>query len=354
MPLFLTREIWNNTLLNYLIFLLILGFAFLAAAIVGRLLTKLPTNRRKSERSYFWLQGIQKYVKPLIIFLILYFDIKILNLPPAVLKVIDIGVLAFLMIVAAFALSAVAAYFIAVYWKYRDDGDDNLLALKLLTNLSKALIWIVILILFLDNVGVKIDSLIAGLGISGLAVAFAAQTILKDLFCFFSILFDKPFVIGDFIVVGEQMGTVEHIGVKTTRLRSLNGEELILSNSDLTNSRISNFKTLEKRRVLFNIGVTYDTPVEKMRMIPGLIRAIIEGVESTEFGRVHFNSYGTSSLNFEIAYFILSGDFAHYMDIHQEVNLQIKERFDEAGIHFAFPTQSIQILNEGRHDARSS
>ena len=162
------------------------------------------------------------------------------------------------------------------------------------------------LILFLDNIGVKISSLITGLVIGGIAIAFAAQAILVDVFCCFTIFFDKPFEVGDFIKTGEHSGTVEHIGLKTTRLRAPNGEQIVLANSDLTKSRINNFKTLEERRVLFTIGVTYETSSEKRRQIPDMIKEIVTSMEDVRFGRAHFCRYGAYSLEFEIVYFVLS------------------------------------------------
>jgi small-conductance mechanosensitive channel len=143
-----------------------------------------------------------------------------------------------------------------------------------------------------DNIGVKITSLVTGLGIGGVAIAFAAQSALADVFCFFTIFFDKPFEIGDFIIAGDNMGTVEHIGVKTTRLRALGGEQLIASNADLTGSRIRNYKTLQQRRVSFTLGVPYDTPSESLKQIPALIREVVESTEDTSFSRAHFASFG--------------------------------------------------------------
>ena len=209
-------------------------------------------------------------------------------------------------------------------------------------------IWSIALILFLDNIGIQITSLVTGLGIGGVALAFAAQAILVDLFCSFTIFFDKPFEIGDFIIVGDQMGTVEYIGMKTTRLRALSGEQLVLANSDLTKSRIQNYKTMAERRVLFKLGVTYDTALAKLKEIPGVIKNIISNVPQTRFGRAHFCAYGAYSLDYEIVYYVLSSDFDIYMDINQEIYFQIKEEFEHRGIEFAFPTQTVQMYNQAK------
>jgi len=173
----------------------------------------------------------------------------------------------------------------------------------------------------------------------GSAVALAVQNILGDLFASFSIVLDRPFVMGDFIIVGEHLGTVEHIGLKTTRLRSLSGEQLVFSNTDLLGSRIRNYKRMAERRVVFSLGVLYQTSPEQLEKIPQMIRDIVEAQTPVRFDRAHFKEYGASSLNFEIVYYVLSSDYALYMDIQQRINYQLKSRLDANGIEFAYPTQ---------------
>ena len=205
------------------------------------------------------------------------------------------------------------------------------------------MVWGIGITFLLDNLGFKISTVVAGLGIGGIAVALAAQTILGDLFSYFIIFFDRPFEIGDFIIIDSYMGNIEHIGIKTTRIRSLGGELLIFSNSDLTNSRIRNYKKMEKRRVVFSLGVTYQTNSEQLKEIPGIIRTAIETLEGAGFDRAHFASYGDFSLNFEVVYYVMSGDYGKYMDLQQEINLVIKEEFEKRGIEFAYPTQLLFI-----------
>ncbi len=207
-------------------------------------------------------------------------------------------------------------------------------------------LWAVMLLLALDNLGVNITALIAGLGIGGIAVALAAQNILGDLFASLSIVMDKPFVLGDTIFVDELTGTVEHIGLKTTRLRSISGEQLIFANSDLLQSRIRNFKRMSERRALFTIGVVYQTPEEKLSQIPQMIKEIIAAQPLTRFDRAHFKSFGDFSLNFEAVYFVLSPDYAVFMDTQQAVNLTLFRRFAEEGIEFAYPTQTVYAAKE--------
>ena len=197
----------------------------------------------------------------------------------------------------------------------------------------------------LDNLGVNVSALIAGLGVGGIAVALAVQNILGDLFASFSIVLDKPFVIGDFIIVENFLGTIEHIGLKTTRVRSLSGEQLIFSNTDLLKSRIRNYKRMYERRIVFSIGVVYQTSHEKLTKIPNIIKHIINQQEQTRFDRAHFKEYGPYALNFEIVYWIENPDYNIYMEIQQAINLKIFQQFESEGIEFAYPSQSLYIKN---------
>ena len=211
--------------------------------------------------------------------------------------------------------------------------------------------WALLALTALAVLGFDVTTLLAGLGIGGVAVALATQNILGDLFASLSIVLDKPFVIGDFIVVGTEMGTVEYIGLKTTRVRSLTGEQLVFGNADLLASRVRNMKRMSERRALFTIGVTYQTPREKLAEIPARIREIIEATPDVRFDRAHFTTYGQSSLDFETVYFVKDPDYNLYRDRHQQILLAIHEYFDAAGIEFAYPTQVVYVA--GSPDSES-
>ncbi|MBI2822903.1 MAG: mechanosensitive ion channel family protein [Acidobacteria bacterium] len=208
---------------------------------------------------------------------------------------------------------------------------------------AKLVLWSLVLLLALDNMGIDTTALITSLGIGGIAIALAVQNILGDLFASLSIMIDRPFVVGDFIIVDEYLGSVEHIGIKSTRVRSLHGEQLIFSNADLLKSRIRNFKQMSERRVIFSIGVTYETPYEKLAAISSMIREIVESREAVRFDRAHFKGYGDSSLNFEVVYWIKSPDYNLYMDIQERINLEIFSRFAREGIEFAYPTRTLHL-----------
>jgi small-conductance mechanosensitive channel len=223
----------------------------------------------------------------------------------------------------------------------RDPG--SIAALNVTGWIGRLVVWSVVLLLVLENMGIDITALVAGLGVGGIAVALAVQNVLGDLFASLSIVLDKPFVVGDFLILDDYMGSVEHVGLKTTRLRSLSGEQLVLSNADLLASRIRNYGRMSERRALFTLGVTYQTPREKLKRIPEIIRESIEANEKTRFDRSHFKAYGAYSLDFETVYYVLEPDYALYMDIQQAINLAIHERFETEGIDFAFPTQTLFV-----------
>ena len=232
--------------------------------------------------------------------------------------------------------------------KKMDQDTSSATTITFLGFVAKLILWVIVFLLILDNLGVNITGLVAGLGIGGIAVALAVQNILGDLLASLSIVLDKPFVIGDFIVVDALSGTVEHIGLKTTRIRSLNGEELIFSNNDLLKSRIHNYKRMQERRIVFGFGVVYQTPEEKLTLINDIVKEVIEGREGVRFERVHFKEYGDSALKYEVVYHVKGPDYKIYMDVQQTVNLEIFRRFRKEGIEFAYPTRTVHLQSEGR------
>ena len=245
--------------------------------------------------------------------------------------------------------SGLVTYFTNRYIARREgDAADTAMTIRAAAFLARVVLWTIILLLTLQNVfEINITALITGLGIGGIAIALAVQNILGDLFGAVSIVLDKPFVVGDFIVVDNFSGTVEYVGLKTTRLRSLSGEQIVFSNGDLLKSRIRNYKRMYERRIAFTIGVTYDTPHQTLAEIPGWIRAIVEAQPDARFDRSHFFSFGDSSLNFETVYFVKKPDYGIYMDVQQAINLALMRRFEAEGVEFAFPTRTVHIAGAG-------
>lgn len=231
-----------------------------------------------------------------------------------------------------------------IFQRFVKDKDPNTRsALRLLVNIAKGALWGLGVILMLSNLGVDVSAMLAGVGIGGIAIAFALQGILSDLFSSFSIYFDKPFKVGDYIVLGEHSGTVENIGVKSTRIRSLTGEEIIVSNQELTSTRVRNYQDLQERRVVHHFGILYETPAKQVRAVPEMVQAIIETQEKARFDRVHFFNFGDSSLDFEMVYYALTDDYTEHMTIQQEILTQLFEKFEEEKIGFAYPTRTIYM-----------
>ncbi len=207
----------------------------------------------------------------------------------------------------------------------------------------RTVLWAIVLLAMLSNLGVNVTAFVASLGVGGIAVALAAQNILGDLFASVAIAVDKPFEVGDFIVLGSVAGTVELVGVKTTRIRSLGGEQIVMSSTELLKQTISNYKRLQQRRIVFGFGVTYQTTVDMMKQIPDIVRKIIGESEQLRFDRAHFKSYGESSLDFEVVYFVLKPDYNVYMDEQQRINIRLMEEFAALGAEFAFPTRVVYM-----------
>ena len=252
-----------------------------------------------------------------------------------------VAILAFLVQLALWTLVAIN-FWVASYKKKRLEADAaSTTMITAFGFVGKIVLWTLILLLALDNLGVDITALIAGLGVGGIAVALALQNILGDLLASLSIILDKPFVIGDTIQVDDVMGTVETIGVKTTHVRSVSGEQVIFSNGDLLRSRIRNLKRMAERRVVVRFGVVYRTPVEKLARVPELVRRLVEAREQLRFDHAHLIRLGDSSLDFEVVYFVLSSDAQLHLDLQQKILLELLRRLEEEGVEIAYPTRTV-------------
>jgi len=345
---FLNREIFQNRVADYLVFLIVLvaGIVIITIfkrVVLGRLKRWAKTTTWNIDE--FIIDIIRKMLVPIAYYGVFLLASKNLALPRLLERAIEVAGMVLVAFLSAQALIAVARFAIRTYIETAEKGSARERSLQGFMTLIRVVVWGLATVFLLDNLGFRINTVIAGLGIGGIAVALAAQNILGDLFAYFTIMFDKPFEIGDFLIVGEYMGVVNHLGVKTTRIGSLGGEQIIMSNKDLTDSRVRNYKRMEKRRVLFRLGVTYQTPYEKLKEIPGIIRGIIEGIEDTVYDRAHFFSYGDFSLVFEVVYYVMSNDYTKYMNIQEQINFRIHEEFEKRKIEFAYPTQTL-FLNK--------
>jgi len=340
------RTYLGNSVMDYLISLAIFMLAVLILYLVRSVVIKkarVLAGKTSTTVDDFLIDTISKRLIPLMYVSAFYFSINRLDFTEKI-SIWITGI--FIVLISIFIvrfLVAVIAYLLDILWAKKEKGSTQQGVPGAVLIFVKIILYTIALVIVLDNLGIEITALITGLGIGGVAIALAAQAILGDLFSYFTIFFDRPFENGDFIKVGEFRGTVEHIGIKTSRVRSLSGEELVFSNTDLTNSRLQNFGKMMDRRVIFQIGVTYDTSLEKLERIQPIVKDIVDRTEKAEYERAHFHSFGDFSLNFEIVFLVLSNDYLHYMNVRHAVNMDIVKRFREEGIEFAFPTQTIEL-----------
>lgn len=333
----LTAKIFGNTLEGYCSSLAILLGAVLLLKKCGKFsLCRLKTVTQKTAIKWddFVLEVFEKNIYPVLYFGAFYFALKQLTLHPSIDKLVNAVMVTALTIQGLRLLVTCSVYFLEHAWLKREIKKGETAASKSIVTLVRLLIWGFGFVFLLDNLGFDVSAVVAGLGIGGIAVALAAQTILGDLFNYFVILFDKPFREGDFIVTGDFMGEIEDIGIKSTRIRALGGEELIVSNSNLTSSRIRNYKRMSRRRVEFTLRVGHQTTLEQLKKIPRMIQEIIQGIDSAKFDRTHFKGFAESGLAIETVYYVLDADFSKHMDVQHGINLAIKESFEKEGIRF--------------------
>ena len=341
---FFSKYIPFESLINFIVFFTLILIVFIFHKIIIKSIKKV-LKRFNLIKDEFIIRLIKRTIIPVLYFGAIFVYIKTFNFENKYNLIINIFAGILLSFFVLRFISSIIRYFLEKQWEKNEEDPSKINKIKGLFPAMNIIIWGIGLLFILDNLGVNISTIIAGLGIGGIAVALAAQALLGDLFSYFSMMFDRPFELGDFIIIDNFMGTVENIGIKTTRIRSLSGEQLIFSNTDLTNSRVRNYKRMGERRVVFKIGVTYNTSVVKLKKIPQIIKKIIENIDGTRFDRVHFFSYGDFSLIYEVVYYVLTGDYNKYMDINQEINFKIYEEFAKEMIDFAFPTQTLYLNN---------
>ncbi|MEM9805916.1 MAG: mechanosensitive ion channel family protein [Cyanobacteria bacterium P01_D01_bin.56] len=345
---FLNTEILGNALTDYLLAIAIAVIAFISIrtikfVVVGRI--KQWAHQTATDLDNRLIRIIERPVSLLLYLGAFYVAVSNLSLHSILQQSVNVVCVALGTLLVVQLLGSLVEYSARMYLVRRGPNLAMEQTINTVVPGIKVIVWAIGIVFLLDNLGFDISAVVAGLGIGGIAVALAAQGILGDLFSYVSILFDRPFELGDFIIVGDFVGTVEHIGLKTTRLQSLTGEELIIANTDITSSRIQNFKRMARRRIAFSLGVTYDTTTEQMKQIPSIIKNIIDRTDSVTFDRAHFSSYGDFSLNYEVVYFVETNDYSAYMDVQQSIYLAVKEAFESRSIVFAYPTQTVYLEN---------
>ncbi len=336
------QSYFGNTVYDYTIalsiFIVSIFIISILKLIVKKYIFNSGTEDKESNQHKFY--NFKKYLIPLLYLTAFYLAFESLLIPKNVEKVVQT---IFIILTTYYLVKFVGRILNLILTDYinKADEESGKKKIKALTSLFNVLVYVLGLLFLLDNLGINITAIVAGLGIGGIAVALAAQALLGDLFSYFVIFFDRPFEIGDFITVDTKSGTIEQIGIKSTKIRSLSGELIIISNSNLTNSRIHNFKALKRRRYVFTLGVTYQTTPDKLKIIPEIISNIIKQFENTELDRCTFASFGDSRINFETVIFYDSSDYKEFMLTLDKINLLIFEEFNKNEIDFAYPTQTI-------------
>lgn len=352
----LSDTLFENTLRTWLSALGVAALVYLALRVVASVVvSRLASLARTTETRWDDLvtAALGRTKGSLLLIVSVYAGSLFLTLPGMVTAFLEhLTVIALLVQVGIWVSGGIHQWVDTTREERAEEDAAAVMTMNVIGIAARITLWSMVLLLALDNLGVDVTALVAGLGVGGIAVALAAQNILGDLFASLSIVLDRPFVLGDFLIVDDKLGSVEEIGLKTTRIRSLSGEQLVFSNTDLLNSRIRNYGRMYERRVVFEIGVTYETPRDSLRAVPGMIRsAIEEHGELVRFDRAHFKEYGDFSLVFEVVYYVLGPDYNQYMDIQQDLNFRIHEMFEADGIEFAYPTQTLFVRpSEGTND----
>ena len=344
---FLDQNFYGNPILTWFIAVAVLALTLVVLGFVKRVLTRRLTkfaSRTQTTLDDLLAELLGKTKFFFILIMAIYAGSRVLNLPPSLKLLLTNAAIIVLLIQTAIWGNRMVSYLINRYVILEVDEEASRAGTaSALTFVSRLLLWSLLALLAIDNLGFDITALVASLGIGGVAVALALQNVLGDLFASLSIVLDKPFSVGDFIIVDQHRGSVEHIGLKTTRLRSLSGEQLVMSNDDLLKSRIQNYKRMNERRSVFSFGVTYQTPYEKLIEIPEMVREIVESQKTTRFDRAHFKKYGDSALDFEVVYWVTVPAYNVYADIQQSILFELFRRFQEEEIEFAYPTQTLHM-----------
>lgn len=347
---FLDMQLGENSTLRILAaFALFLMLWVVLHFIIPPLLRRMEslTKRTSIAADDVVVSFLKKIPQWMLSLLALFIAASILHLPDMFHLIIRASILGVGVYIGVSLARQVIEFALLTHAPQLRSGDDGSLPAVLRLTLLFVL-WGFGILLILSNLGINIISLVAGLGIGGIAVALAVQNILGDMFSSFALYMDKPFREGDFIVVGQHMGVVKKIGLKTTRIQALQGEEIVISNQELTSTRVQNFKRMHERRVLLRFGVTYDATSEQLRSVPATVRDCIESRKNVRFDRAHFASFGDSSLDFEVVYYVLSKEYNDFMDVQQEINLAVYDRLRSEGLSFAFPTRTVHLVQGGK------
>lgn len=340
------RVYLNNTVLDYLIAAgIVLVGTIIVRLVKGVLLNRLKRWARETETEAddFIIESAERFGVPALQYFVIYSALSYLTLNPKTEQVLSIATAVVITYLIIRLVSTTILHLLTSYILKQERGEEKLNQLGGLMIIINSIIWLLGVLFLLSNLHYDVTAIVAGLGIGGIAIALAAQNILGDLFNYFVIFFDRPFEVGDFITVDDKQGTIEYVGLKTTRLRSLSGEQIVIGNANLMSSRIHNYKRMMRRRVLFTVDVEFQTPLETLKIIPELLGEIVRRQPLASLDRAHFAKFVESSFRFEIVYFVNVPEMNTYMDIQQNINLTICEEFNKRNIRLAFPSRILYV-----------
>jgi len=344
----LSYALWGNSVQDYIIATVVFVLAIIIFRIIKyQIVKKLRNvaNKTKAEVDDLLIKTVDKIGWPFYIFFAIYVALNFIQVPDAVNIFFTYATPIVVVIIIVRSLQQFVDYGIQKLAKEKQQETETSV-INIIGRILRGTLWAIALVYIISLFGYDITTLVASFGVLGIVLAFGLQEILSDIFASISIFFDKPFEIGDFIIVGDNIGVVKKVGIKSTRIQSLWGQEVVIPNKELTSARINNYKKMEKRRIQFSFGVVYDTSAEKLEKVLEITKEIVDKIELADLNRVHFKEYGDFSLNFEVVYYVNTPDYNKYMDIQQEINLSIKKRFEKEGIIFAYPTQTVIINKE--------
>ena len=343
----LDRVWYANTLRQWLIATAVLGGVFVALSLLRRILLRRlgALAARSSTRIDDVGVDVVERARAYFLFAVgLYAASRFLVLTDQARGVVHLVIVVAVLLQAGRWGTGLIGFGVEQYLRRSGEADTGARAtVHAVGYAARFVLWAVLLVTALGAFGIDVTALITGLGIGGIAIALAVQNILGDLFAALAIVLDKPFIVGDFIIVDNVMGTVEHVGLKTTRIRSLGGEQIIVSNNDLLKSRIRNYKRMEQRRVVFHIDLTYDTAPDLVNRVPAIVREVIERQPLTRFERSHFLVFAESALRVETVFWVLDPDYNKYADIQHAINVELLRRFAAERIDFAFPSRTVFV-----------
>ena len=344
----LSYAFWGNSIKEYIIatvifVLIVIIFRIVKYQIVKKL--RKVANNTKAKVDDLLIKIVDKIGWPFYVFFAIFISLKFIHVPDIVNVFFTYTTPIVVVIIVVRSLQQFVDYGIQKLGKEKQEENETAV-INIIGRILRGALWGIALVYVVSLFGYDVTTVVASFGVLGIVLAFGLQEVLSDIFASISIFFDKPFEIGDFIIVGDIIGVVKEVGIKSTRVQSLWGQEVVISNKELTSARINNYKKMKRRRIQFSFGVVYEISAEKLEKVLEITKDIVTSIELAELDRVHFKEYGDFSLNFEVVYYVNTSDYSKYMDIQQEINFLLKKRFEKEAISFAYPTQTIIVNKE--------